>query len=90
MVEGRNMSFSAYFKEQYGIELQYPELPCVKTKANREEYMPMELLRTLPFQAPKADVGSVASEMVRVAAVKPDQRFRKLQNFIKTVIKYAN
>ncbi|VDL64861.1 unnamed protein product [Hymenolepis diminuta] len=86
MIEGRNMSIRAYFKEQYGIELQYPELPCVKTKANREVYMPMELLRTLPFQDPKADV---SSEMVRVAAVKPDQRFRKLQNFIKTIIKQS-
>ncbi|KAM3183791.1 hypothetical protein ACTXT7_009677 [Hymenolepis weldensis] len=89
MIEDRNISIAAYFQEQYGIELKWPELPCVKTKANREEYVPMELLQTLPFQAPKADVGSVASDMVRIAAVKPEQRFQKLQDFIRTVIKQS-
>ncbi|VUZ40601.1 unnamed protein product [Hymenolepis diminuta] len=89
MIEERNISIAAYFQEQYGIKLKYPDLPCVKTKANREEYMPMELLQILPFQPPKADVGPIASEMVRIAAVKPEQRFRKLQSFIRTVIKQS-
>nr|CDS30752.2 eukaryotic translation initiation factor 2c [Hymenolepis microstoma] len=89
IIEDVNKSIAEYFQQRYGIKLAYPELPCVKTKPNKDEFIPMELLEIMPFQAPNLDPSVVAPEMVRIAAVKPEQRFRKITDFIRTVIKQS-
>nr|CDS25403.1 eukaryotic translation initiation factor 2c [Hymenolepis microstoma] len=87
MIEVVKISVADYFQQRYGIKLKYPELPCVKTKKNEDEFMPMELLEIIPFQAPNLDPSVVSSEIVRIAAAKPEQRFRKISDFILTAIR---
>ncbi|KAH9282798.1 Protein argonaute-3 [Echinococcus granulosus] len=85
MIADINKSIAKYFKERYGIDLKYPELPCVKTKKDRDEYMPMELLEVLPFQNAKEDPGVIASAIIRCAAVRPADRFGNLREFVRSM-----
>ncbi|KAL5104501.1 Protein argonaute-3 [Taenia crassiceps] len=78
-------SVAEYFNDRYGIRLRYPELPCVKTKKDREEYIPMELLEVLPFQNAKKDPGEIASATIRCAAVRPWDRFKNLREFVRSM-----
>ncbi|CAH8462439.1 unnamed protein product [Schistosoma rodhaini] len=87
MIEERKQSVAAYFAEHHHIKLKYPDLPCVKVDQKREVYMPMELLNILPFQAPNASKADVASEVIRCAAVRPQERFRELVDFTNTISK---
>ncbi|KAM7532604.1 hypothetical protein Aperf_G00000131371 [Anoplocephala perfoliata] len=86
IIKEKNMSVEEYFKEQYGIALRYPDLPCVRTKRDKDEFMPIELLNVLPFQRAKEDRGLIAADVVRVAAVVPSERFRELRGFIRHFI----
>ncbi|CDS41461.1 eukaryotic translation initiation factor 2c [Echinococcus multilocularis] len=85
MISDINKSIVEYFKERYDIDLKHPELPCVKTKKDRDEYMPMELLEVLPFQNTKADPGVIASSAVHCAAVGPRSRFGNLREFVRSM-----
>ncbi|CAH8441043.1 unnamed protein product [Schistosoma turkestanicum] len=97
IIEERKQSVAAYFYEHHQIKLKYPDLPCVKVMwiyccipqvdLKREVYMPMELLNILPFQAPNATKADVASEVIRCAAVRPQERFQELQNFSSSMLK---
>ncbi|KAK4473983.1 hypothetical protein MN116_003301 [Schistosoma mekongi] len=87
MIEDLKQSVAAYFDEQHHIKLKYPDLPCVKVNQKREVYMPMELLNILPYQAPNASKAEVASEVVRCAAVRPQERFKELAEFASTTSK---
>ncbi|CAI2724328.1 unnamed protein product [Schistosoma spindalis] len=87
MIEERKQSVAAYFDEHHHIKLKYPDLPCIKVDQKREVYMPMELLNILPFQAPNASKADVASEVIRCAAVRPQERFRELVNFTNSISK---
>nr|AGH29124.1 Ago3 [Schistosoma japonicum] len=87
MIEELKQSVAAYFDQHHHIKLKYPELPCVKVDQKREVYMPMELLNILPYQAPNASKAEVASEVVRCAAVRPQERFRELVEFASTMSK---
>ncbi|TGZ72343.1 hypothetical protein CRM22_002142 [Opisthorchis felineus] len=82
-----NQSVASYFETKYGIQLNYPELPCVKSKKDKEEYFPMELLDILPFQAPKASKADVASQVIRLAAVQPRDRFKEIHSFLSVMLK---
>ncbi|CAH8462539.1 unnamed protein product [Schistosoma rodhaini] len=87
MIEERKQSVAAYFAEHHHIKLKYPDLPCVKVDQKREVYMPMEVLNILPFQAPNASKADVASEVIRCAAVRPQERFQELQTFSNSMLK---
>ncbi|CAH8464535.1 unnamed protein product [Schistosoma guineensis] len=87
MIEERKQSVAAYFDEHHHIKLKYPDLPCIKVDQKREVYMPMELLNILPFQAPNASKADVASEVIRCAAVRPQERFQELQTFSNSMLK---
>ncbi|CAH8468829.1 unnamed protein product [Schistosoma margrebowiei] len=87
MIEERKQSVAAYFDEHHHIKLKYPDLPCIKVDQKREVYMPMELLNILPFQAPNASKADVASEVIRCAAVRPQERFRELTDFTNSISK---
>ncbi|BHF75221.1 hypothetical protein SprV_0501831600 [Sparganum proliferum] len=90
MIEEKKVSVAAYFQEKYGITLKYPELPCVKTKKDRADFVPMELLIVLPYQSPKADKGDIASEVIRCAAVRPHERFQELYTYVNEFVKKQN
>ena len=58
----------------------------VQTKKDKDEYIPMELLDVHPFQRTRAQSAKVASEIVRYAAVSPQERFTKLREYIRHFI----
>ncbi|KAL7061027.1 hypothetical protein AAHC03_09753 [Spirometra sp. Aus1] len=82
IIEDKNESVFEYFKEHHNITLQYPGLPCVKVSNKRDVFIPMELLHVLPYQNPTARKADVASEIIRCAAVKPQERFRELDRYV--------
>lgn len=83
MIEEQKMSVKDYYKTKYNITLKFPELPCVNVRKAGKVYLPMELLTIVPYQPPTATKADVASEVIRCAAVKPQERFRELQGFVK-------
>ncbi|CAH8441063.1 unnamed protein product [Schistosoma turkestanicum] len=85
IIKELKQSVADYFDEHHHIKLKYPNLPCVKVDQKRDVYMPMELLNILPFQAPNATKADVASEVVRCAAVRPQERFRELMEFANSI-----
>ncbi|CAH8491206.1 unnamed protein product [Heterobilharzia americana] len=87
IIENVKQSVAEYFEQHHHITLKYPELPCVKVDQKREVYMPMELLNILPYQAPNASKADVASEVIRCAAVRPQERFQELQTFANNMLK---
>ncbi|VDN97626.1 unnamed protein product [Rodentolepis nana] len=86
IIKAFDMSVTEYFTRKYGIVLKYPNLPCVRIEKNRDEFMPMELLTVLPFQKAREDKRRIASEVTRIAAVKPSERFRDLERMVKQVM----
>ncbi|KAF5400817.1 Argonaute 3 RISC catalytic component [Paragonimus heterotremus] len=78
-------SVKDYFETKYGLKLTY-DLPCIKIKSSREEYMPMELLDIMPFQSPNPRKYDIASDIIRVAAKPPQLRFKEIQDFLKLVL----
>ncbi|BHF75075.1 hypothetical protein SprV_0501816900 [Sparganum proliferum] len=87
IIQERGVSVAAYFLEKYDIALKYPELPCVKTKRDRAVFVPMELLTVLPFQKPNADKDDIISEIIKCAAVQPQDRFNLLNSYVDEFVK---
>ncbi|KAL7060379.1 hypothetical protein AAHC03_09356 [Spirometra sp. Aus1] len=87
IIDAKKVSVADYFAERYSIELQYPKLPCVRIKPKQSEYLPMELLRVLPYQLPKADKADIASEIIRCSSVRPQDRFHELDRFVKDFVR---
>lgn len=40
----------------------------------------------IPFQAPTASKSDVAKEVIRCAAVRPQERFKELRNFVSRML----
>ncbi|CAH8484998.1 unnamed protein product [Heterobilharzia americana] len=87
IIEELKQSVAEYFEQHHHITLKYPYLPCVKVDQKREVYIPMELLNILPYQPPSASKADVASEVIRCAAVRPQERFKELQIFANNMLK---
>ncbi|CAL8107285.1 unnamed protein product [Calicophoron daubneyi] len=85
-IEDINQTVEEYFLKHHKIKLKYPELPCVKVNQSRDVFLPMELLNILPYQPPNAKKSDIASEVIRCAAIRPQDRFRELQEFVNRVV----
>ncbi|OON15376.1 piwi domain protein, partial [Opisthorchis viverrini] len=90
MITDVNQTVADYFDKHHNIRLKYPELPCVKVNLSRDVFLPMELLNIIPYQAPNAKKSEIASEVIRCAAIRPEERFRELDNFVKEIIKSSH
>lgn len=75
------ISVADYFRKTYK-ELQYPDLPCIKVKfKGNDSFLPIEVLEIIPMQkySPKLNESMTAS-MIKLAAKKPHDRFRIIQD----------
>lgn len=77
----REISIKQYYKETYGVDLKYPQLPCI---IDKERKIPLELCRLVDKQrvARKMDPQET-SQIITQTAVAPLEHFKKVQ-------KYAN
>ncbi|GAA47732.1 protein argonaute-2 [Clonorchis sinensis] len=90
MIPDVNQTVADYFDKHHNIRLKYPELPCVKVNLSRDVFLPMELLNIIPYQAPNAKKSEIASEVIRCAAIRPEERFRELDTFVREIIKSSH
>lgn len=70
-----NVSVADYVFKQYGVQLQQPNLPCVKTSPKRDILVPLELLDVCANQRrAKAMTPQQTTAMIKTAALKPRDR----------------
>jgi eukaryotic translation initiation factor 2C len=82
---GEMLSVAQYMVNAYGLRLQQPDLPCVRTNPRRDIFIPIELLDVCPKQRrAKAMTPVQTSNMIRLAALKPGDRKRNAQSSIAT------
>ncbi|KAL3310807.1 Protein argonaute-2 [Cichlidogyrus casuarinus] len=80
-----NKTVDQYFKEHHNIVLKYANLPCASMSTKRDVFIPFELLEVLPHQQATASKADLAAEIVRCAAVRPQDRFRTLYDYVKAM-----
>ena len=80
--EGRRVSVVDYFREKYGKQLQYPELPCVKI-GQKGSLIPMELCRVIDGQKKQGKLtGQQTQQMIRHTAIPAPDRMQKIMELI--------
>lgn len=80
---GRMISVQEYMNTAYGVRLQQPDLPCVRTNPKRDIYVPIEVLVVSPKQRrSKAMTPAQTSSMIKIAALKPRDRKQSAQSAI--------
>lgn len=73
--DGRRISISQYFSDQYNIRLKYGNAPCVKTNPKKDTYLPLEVLAVVPNQRVMGVLSpDEIQTMVRTASTKPHIR----------------
>lgn len=72
---GENVSVASYVFKQYGVQLQRPSLPCVKTSPSRNILVPLELLDVCENQRrSKAMTPQQTTAMIKTASLRPRDR----------------
>ena len=80
-VDGELISIVQYFKKQYGLDLKYPNLPCLWVGArDKTTYIPMEYctLVSQPMPKKKRLQDDAIATMIRQTAIKPLDRQKKI------------
>lgn len=80
-------SVSDYFGAEYR-RLKYPNLPCIDVGSDkRHVYLPMEVCEIVEGQhCNKKLTDKQTSEIIRFTAIPPAERFREIQNSMKTMM----
>lgn len=88
--DGAKINVTQYFKNQYKINLKYPNLPMA-WKANGKTAFPIECLDIVPSQRyTKKLSGDQTSDMIRATTQKPAERMKSIQEAVDNTLKYAN
>jgi len=80
-VDGKNISVVRYFLTQYGVELKFPNLPCLWVGArDKSTFIPMEFCSMLAQAMPRRKKlpDEAIATMIRQTAVKPLDRQKKI------------
>ncbi|CAB4010097.1 argonaute-2 isoform X1 [Paramuricea clavata] len=81
--EGRKVSVLNYFKDQYNITLQYPDLPCIKI-GQKGNLIPIELCRVVDGQKKQGKLtGAQTQQMIRHTATPAPDRLQKITELIR-------
>uniref|UniRef100_A0A803M6A6 Uncharacterized protein n=1 Tax=Chenopodium quinoa TaxID=63459 RepID=A0A803M6A6_CHEQI len=83
--ENVKLSVSQYFKNKYGIQLQYPSLPCIQTgPASRPNYVPMEVCKIAHGQkyAKKLNERQVTA-LLKATCQRPELREESIKKMVK-------
>ncbi|CAG8591139.1 14538_t:CDS:10, partial [Acaulospora morrowiae] len=89
------ITVSQYYSN-IGQNLQYPKLPCVVVKKSRfEEYLPIEICSIISgFLDQKYRTDNLSElqrkDMIEKTAIKPKDRFERIQYAINDIYKYQN
>ncbi|GFX64654.1 protein argonaute-3 [Trichonephila clavipes] len=74
----RETNIKNYFWQEYGIRLQFPHLPCLLVKANKDVYLPFEVCTIVEKQHCNRELnGRQLAEMIKVTAIPPRERYRE-------------
>ncbi|KAL6751090.1 ribonuclease H-like domain-containing protein [Haematococcus lacustris] len=79
----QDISIATYFKKKYGVDLQYPLLPCICVNERRKISMPAEVLRVKVQPLPRKPTASQTAALVTMAAVKPHIRRQNIMDAVK-------
>ncbi|OTF75874.1 hypothetical protein BLA29_002685, partial [Euroglyphus maynei] len=88
----RMISVADYFHQTYG-KLQRPDLPCVKVRRGRNEfiYFPAEICRIIADQKAKKLTTKEKSDLIRkVANINPIERLEEIRNSVDELIAMDN
>ncbi|KAL8971351.1 MAG: hypothetical protein Q9183_001092 [Haloplaca sp. 2 TL-2023] len=78
--EGDEVSLPQYYYKKYGVYLQWPDLPLIKTTAKKPTYFPMELCAMIPGQRyPYRLNENQTREMLAFSATEPSKRLAGIQ-----------
>ncbi|KAJ3294810.1 eukaryotic translation initiation factor 2C, 2 [Borealophlyctis nickersoniae] len=90
-VEGRTKTIAEYFKEQYGKDLQYPNLPVlVVGDPSKNMFLPMEVCDVVPGQRHTRKLNErQTAEMIRFTCQPPHVRSGKISQAL-TLFDYQN
>lgn len=87
--EGRRVSVLSYFKDKYGINLKYPDLPCIKI-GQKGSLIPMELCNVIAGQKKQGKLtGAQTQQMIRHTAIPAPDRMQKIMDLIRK-LRYEN
>ncbi|RKP18566.1 Piwi-domain-containing protein [Rozella allomycis CSF55] len=80
-VEDEKISVVEYFKTKYGIELKYPNLPCIEMGSEeRRINVPVECCLIVPNQKYVGQVGeNETAEMIAASNKRPQERMKEIQ-----------
>ena len=80
--EGRKVSVMDHFKEKYNIQLQHPDLPCVKID-QKGSLIPMELCRVVDGQKKQGKLTpQQTQQMIRHTAIPAPDYMQKIMQLI--------
>lgn len=83
------ISIPEYFKQEYGLDLKYPNLPCIAVgNGPAKKFLPIEVCDLVPNQIIRRKLNNdQLAQMIRaVASQNPSQRFGVIQESIQSVI----
>ena len=93
-VDGENISVVKYFMKQYGVNLKFPNMPCLWVGSReRSTFIPMEFCTMLaqPLPRRKKLPDDAIATMIRQTAVKPLDRQKKIMEGLeKNNARYKN
>ncbi|TPX63495.1 hypothetical protein SpCBS45565_g06583 [Spizellomyces sp. 'palustris'] len=89
---GREESVSNYFKERYGVILQYEHFPClVVGDPAKHVYLPMEVCRVVPGQRVLRKLNEKqTADMIRFTCQPPHVRSNKVSNGFNLLLTHDN
>jgi eukaryotic translation initiation factor 2C len=78
-----------YFQQQYGIRLQFPNLPLVLRGRKEQMAFPMECLRIVPAQKfTKRLSGAATADIIKATVQNPESRRRDIEDAVRKTLKY--
>ena len=80
--DGTHKTVSVYYKQKYGIELQYAHLPCIQVEPkNKNIFIPMELAEIEEGQrCIRSLTDEQIAKIIRMSAKKPDLKRRTIDD----------
>lgn len=81
--EGRKVTVMNYFREKYNVNLNYPDLPCIKI-GQKGSLIPMELCLVAKGQKKQGKLtGRQTQQMIRHTAIPAPERMQKIMDLIR-------
>lgn len=81
--DGPKTTVERYFKDQFGLQLRYPNLPCVIAgSAKRPDWLPVEFCKVTDFAGPRRLLPSEVSDMIKSSAEPVGVRMKKIVKYM--------